>query len=144
MAMASITPKIEEASKKAARLGRLKFYAFFTIFMLFSWRHISDSPEIEGIVGSQLIRKGVIRRNPATIAMAKFFAHVIAGSIGFRRVVVLAIRSVRKGGVDAPRFLIYGTLFYVVSPHNANSRFQMYRTHRKVVPSLVSYIDRRK
>lgn len=40
---------------------------------------------------------GEIRRNQATIELAKFFSHGIVRSIGFERVTVLAIGLVRKG-----------------------------------------------
>ncbi len=33
----------------------------------------ADSPKIEGIEGNRPLRVGEIRRNPATIALAKFF-----------------------------------------------------------------------
>ena len=52
---------------------------------------------------------GEIRRNPATIALAKFLAYVIAGSIGFRRVAVLAIGLVRKGAVNDCHLEIFFT-----------------------------------
>ena len=46
------------------------------------------------------------------IALAKYFAHVIAGSIGFQRVVVLAIGTVRKAAVDDRRLRIFWTFFF--------------------------------
>ena len=53
----------------------------------------ADSPEIEGIEGNRPLKIGEIRRN-----LVKFFAYVIAGSIWFRRVVLLVIGSIQKGG----------------------------------------------
>ena len=67
-----------------------------------------------------------IRRNPATIA---FFSYVIADSIGFRRVDLLAIGLVRKGAVDGRRLRIFWIFFLIYSPYVADSPFQTYRTH---------------
>ena len=61
--------------------------------------------QIEGIEGNGMI--GEICRNTATIALAKFFAYIIAGSIGFQRVAVPAIGSVRKAAVDDRRLHIF-------------------------------------
>ena len=58
------------------------------------------------------------------IALAKFFSYVI----GFRRVVVLAIGSVRKGAVDDRRLYIFGYFFHNFSPGGADSLFPTYRT----------------
>ena len=69
----------------------------------------ADSPRIEGIEENPSIQAGKIRWNPATIALAKFFSSwtpVIAGSIGFQRVAVVAIGLVQKGAVDDWRFRI--------------------------------------
>ena len=56
------------------------------------------SPKIEGIEGIEGNRS--LWKGGRTIAMAKFFVHVVAGSIGFQRVAVLAIGLVRKGAND--------------------------------------------
>ena len=69
----------------------------------------ADSPKIEGIEGNRPLRVGEIRRNPATIALAKFFVYVIAGSNGFERVVVLPIGLVRKGAVNDCHLEIFFT-----------------------------------
>ncbi len=45
--------------------------------------------------------------NQTTIALAKFFPYVIAGSIGFVRLSVLAIGLVRQEVVNDPRFRIF-------------------------------------
>ena len=51
-------------------------------FLCFCHDAISvDSPKIEGIEGNRHPRDGEIRRNPATIALAKFIAHVIPCSV---------------------------------------------------------------
>ena len=73
--------------------------------------HSSDSPKNEGIKGNRALRVEKIRRNRATIALAEFFAHVIAGSIGFQQVAVLEIGSVRKGA----QFAVLG-FFQMFSP----------------------------
>ena len=57
-----------------------------------------------------------IRRNPATIAMAKFFADVSAGSNGFERVAVLLIGSVRKAAFHYSRLRIFWIFFQIFSP----------------------------
>ncbi len=63
-----------------------------------------DSPKIEEIEGNRVLRVEELRRNPATIALANFFAHVIVGSIGFQRVALRAIGFVRNGAVHDSRF----------------------------------------
>ena len=87
----------------------------------------ADSPKIEG---NGPLRIGGIRRNPATIALAKFFTYVIAVSIGFQRVAVPPIGSVRKAAVDGRRLCIFWIFFFqMFSPDGADSPFQTYRTH---------------
>ena len=50
-----------------------------------------------------------------TIVLAKLYACIIVGSIGFQRVSMLAIGSVRKGAVDDPRFHIFSILFHILA-----------------------------
>ena len=54
----------------------------------------ADSPKIEGIEENRPLRVGEICQNQATIELAMFFVYVIAGSIGFQRVVVPVIGAV--------------------------------------------------
>ena len=104
---------------RLAALGRQEFYATSNIQVTYNFvlmvscrdAHSSDSPKNEGIKGNRALRKEKIRRNRATIALAEFFAHVIAGSIGFQRVAVLEIGSVRKGA----QFAVLG-FFQMFSP----------------------------
>ena len=72
--------------------------------------------KIEVIQGNGPFKIGEIRLNPATIALAKFFANIIAGSIGFRRVAELAIGFVRKAAVDDRRLHIFWTFFKFLAP----------------------------
>ena len=54
------------------------------------------------------------------ITWVKFFVFVMAGSIGFQRVAVLAIGLVRKAAVDDRHFLILlDTFFHIFSPDGA-------------------------
>ena len=96
-------------SKKVA-LGRQKLLSkYITLYM-----RIRN--KIEGEKGNQPLRAGEIHRNPAMIILAKFFSYVSAGSIGFRRVAVLAIGSVRKGVVDdRPFFKIFFSKFLALT-----------------------------
>jgi len=71
----------------------------------------ADSSKIEGIEGNRLLREGEIRRDPATIALVKFFTCVIAGSIVFERVAELTIGLVRKRAVDYWKERIFGIFF---------------------------------
>ena len=61
--------------------------------------------------------------------ISQVFAFVFAGSIGFQRVVLLAIGLVQRRGVDDSRFRIFGFIFHFYSHHGADFPFQMYRTH---------------
>ena len=92
--------------------------------------------KIEGIERNPTLRVGKIRRNAATMPLAKFFACVNASSIGFQWVVVPAIGSFGKGAVDDRRSRIYKTFFLNFSPHVTDSPFQTYRTERKMNGSL--------
>ncbi len=49
-----------------------------------------------------------IRRNQATIALANFFAYVIAGSIGFQRVAVVAIGRFERGPSMIGECVLFG------------------------------------
>ena len=71
----------------------------------------ADSPKIEGIEGNGPLTVGEIRRNPATIASAKLFFYVIAGSNGFERVAVLPIGSVRRAAFHYSRLRIFWIFF---------------------------------
>ena len=89
----------DHASKKVA-LRRVKWYANGFCYAA----KFEDSSKIEGIEGNRPLRVGKIRRNPATIALAKFFVYVIAGSNAFERVAVLPIGLVRKALFTIPHF----------------------------------------
>ena len=67
-----------------------------------------------------------------TIALAKFFfAYVIAGLTGFRRVAVLVIGSVRKETIDDSRFHIFQYFSHIFNPYGADSPFEIYLTDRQ-------------
>ncbi len=66
----------------------------------------ADSLKIKGIEESRPLWIGEIHRNPATISLVKFFAYVIAVSIGFQRVAMFALGLIRKGAVDDSQFCI--------------------------------------
>ena len=99
-----------ETSKKAT-LERLKFYAngFYRDAIF------ADSPKIEGIEGNQDCREGEIRRNPATIALAKIFT-IIAGSSAIYRVFVDPFVDQRFSIIP---LLANASIF---SPHGRTSR----------------------
>ena len=63
--------------------------------------HDALSADSSKIDGNRPHRMGKIGRCPA---LAKFFAYVISGSIGFQRVAVLAIGLIRKGAVEDSPF----------------------------------------
>ena len=95
----------------------------------------ADSPKIEGIEGNRPLRAKEIRRNPATIALVKFFVYVIAGSNGFERVGP-------KSGLPLftiPHFL--DNFFQIFGPHSADSPFQTYRTHTQKSGLIFRYIE---
>ena len=75
-----------------------------------------------------------IRRNLVTVAWAKSFTYIIAGSIGFERVAVVTIGLVRKGAVDYLRFRIFGVFSRMFSSDDTDSPIQMYwtQTHRHI------------
>ena len=65
---------------------------------------------IERIEGNRPLRVGKIRRNRATIALAKFLStlsRVPTSLSGFQRVAVLPIGLVRKAAVDDRRMRIF-------------------------------------
>ena len=63
------------------------------------------------VIFAVTLQMGEIRRNPATIATAKFFTDVGAGTNGFERVAVLSIGSVRKTAFRYSRFHILWIFF---------------------------------
>ena len=91
--------------------------------------------KIEGIERNRTLRVGKIRRNAATMPLAKLFACVNASSIGFQWAVVPAIGSFGKGAVDDRRSRIYKTFFLNFSPHVTDSLFKCMvhrQAHRKM------------
>ena len=64
-------------SQMAAALGRQKFYAKLHNILwwqYWSWRVTADSTKIQGIQGNRPLRAVEIRRNLATIPLAKFLS----------------------------------------------------------------------
>ena len=75
----------------------------------------SDSPKTERIEGNRRNRGNSPKRGDTGIGQV-FFVYVNTGSIGFRRVAVLAIGLVRKEAVDDRRLDFFGYFFYIFSP----------------------------
>ena len=90
----------------------LNYTNFYMLRVFVMTLYLRIRHKIEGIEGNRPLRVGEIRRNPATIALAKFFSYVIVGSIGFQQVAVLAIGSVGKGAVDNQRLRIFWVFFF--------------------------------
>ena len=93
----------------------------------------ADSPEkMERIEGNRPLRVGKIRRNPARIALAKFFptsSRVPTSFNGFQRVAVLPIGWVRKAAFHDSRTRTFWIFFPILNPDGAASPFQMRVTH---------------
>ena len=113
--MSSLPWSFSELLVKKAPLGRQQWYA-----TVFCYDAISaDSPKIEGIEGNRPRRGGEIRRNPAPIALAKFFA---AGCHARDQV---GPKGGRRWFAISNFLNIY---FHIFRPHGSDNLFQLYRT----------------
>ena len=76
----------------------------------------ADSPKIKGIEGNRPLQAEEIRRNPATIALVKYLAYVIVGSIEF-----IGLPCRRSGGSERRPSMIgdgafFGYIFKFLAP----------------------------
>ena len=67
----------------------------------------ADSPKIKGIEGNRPLQAEEIRRNPATIALVKYLAYVIVGSIEF-----IGLPCRRSGGSERRPSMIGDCAFF--------------------------------
>ena len=119
-----------------------KFYAKLHKILCrwyWSWRVTADSTKIEGIKGNRPLRVGKIRRNRATILLAKLLSTSSRVRTGFN-----GLSCSRSGQSEKRPSLIhdsasFGWFFQIFSPHGANSPFQTVRAHIWDILVVTSY-----
>ena len=129
---------------RLAALGRQEFYATSNIQVTYNFvlmvscrdAHSSDSPKNEGIKGNRALRVEKIRRNRATIALAKFLSTLSRVRSGFN-----GLPCSKSGRSERGLSSQFWVFFKCLAPYGADSFFQRYRRHTQKSELILRYIE---